>query len=136
MRSQCKWVNNIANQSRKKEVDDARKILEDPEVGVLHIFGDRGIGKRTLVQCLAHRLLSGESDFTDVFISDLLSDPLVLEKWNAERCDWSSDDRLRDRSLTGVLEVLFPDYSDTDDTANLKESRDEAKNNTFQIRFE
>ncbi|QLQ08549.1 MAG: hypothetical protein HZY76_22910 [Anaerolineae bacterium] len=88
-----------------------QKILKDPDVGILHIFGDRGIGKRTLIQCLAHELMSGESDFTRVFMSDLLSNPFVLEEWNADKCDWITYHELPNRSLVGALQVLFRDYS-------------------------
>lgn len=113
----CKWIGDIAHQSRKIEVARLRTILTDPEVGVLHIFGDKGIGKRTLVQCLAQELLSGTPAFAKVFLIDLLSDPIALEEWSIESCDWMSRPDLPSGSLLDMLQVLFSNGNSDDPTS-------------------
>lgn len=109
MNSRCDWIDTIKDQSRKMEVDRLREILKNLEVGILHVFGDERIGKRTLIECLARDLLSGESDFARIVMVDLLSDPLRVDEWNVKDCDWMTFPNLPSRSLMGVLQVLFHD---------------------------
>lgn len=114
MNPRCKWIGDIASQSRRKEIASLRQILTDQEVGLLHIFGDRGLGKRTLVQCLAQELLSGTPDVAKVFLVDLLSDPIALEEWSVESCDWLCKPDLPSGSLLDVLQALFTDKGSDD----------------------
>lgn len=91
--------------TRRQELDDIKRLILKPRP--CHIYGVRGIGKRTLVQCLAFEL-TPEWRFVRVQV-----DVRRVFEWNGGSGEWSQVESKESSDLSDALKSLTLDSEAT-----------------------